>query len=66
MNKINNVGDKMNVQLRCKYCGVDIKMEYTYCPRCGKLININDYKIENYQQIIVNWKQSHIFKKVNK
>lgn len=26
------------MDLKCKTCGAELKMEYTYCPKCGTKI----------------------------
>jgi predicted amidophosphoribosyltransferase len=48
--------------LTCKYCGKELKLEYIYCPRCGKKIEWNTTS-EIYQNVFINKQSTRIFRK---
>lgn len=50
------------LDLKCKHCGTELKMEYTYCPRCGKKIMWQD-DAELYYSPQSNDGRYKIFKK---
>ena len=50
------------IELKCKHCKSDIKMEYNYCPKCGEKISFND-EIEDYIRFHIDGKDSKILKK---
>lgn len=53
---------KFMIELKCKHCKSDIKMEYNYCPKCGEKISFND-EIEDYIRFHIDGKDSKILKK---